>query len=412
LKNNTPSDHDFRILFESAPGLFLVLTPDLKIVAVSDAYLKATMTKREEIMNRDIFEVFPDNPSDPGATGVRNLRNSLNRVLQNKVADAMAVQKYDIRRPDLEGGGFEERFWSPLNSPVLGPNDQIVYIIHKVEDVTEFLRMKQAGLDLKNRVDEKEAEIYRRAQQLQEANEHLVSLQIALETSNKELESFTYSVSHDLRAPLRAIDGFSRLLQEEHAGQLSTEATRFLDIVRTNARKMGRLIDDLLNLSRLTRLETRYSVIDMNGLVKEVVEELTSVSLHPKLSIQVQSLSPIRADRSMIRQVFINLISNAIKFSQTRQSPSVEIGSYQSGQKNVYWVKDNGVGFDMKYADKLFGVFQRLHSFQEFEGTGVGLVIVHRIIQKHGGQITAEAKQEAGATFYFALPREDDGLYG
>jgi len=175
-----PPTPDFRALFESAPGLYLVLTPALTIVAVSEAYLQATMTKREEILGRHLFEVFPDNPDDPTATGVSNLRASLGRVLQHRTADAMAVQKYDIRRPESEGGRFEERYWSPVNSPVLGTNGEVAYIIHRVEDVTEFIRLKQAGSeqqriteDLRTRTAEMEAEIFRRAQQIQEVNNQL-----------------------------------------------------------------------------------------------------------------------------------------------------------------------------------------------------------------------------------------------
>src|SRR5467141_1895110 len=148
MKNSSPScpTPDFQALFQSAPGLYLVLTPDLNIVAVSDAYLRATMTKREAILGRGIFDVFPDNPDDPAATGVRNLRTSLERVLQNKLSDSMAVQKYDIRKPESEGGEFEERYWSPVNSPVLGPNREVLYIIHRVEDVTKFIRLKHQEL--------------------------------------------------------------------------------------------------------------------------------------------------------------------------------------------------------------------------------------------------------------------------
>jgi PAS domain S-box-containing protein len=174
------STPDFRILFESAPGLYLVLKPDLTIVAVSDAYLHATMTKREEILGRGLFDVFPDNPDDPTATGTRNLRASLERVLQNRVPDSMAVQKYDIRRPDSEGGGFEERFWSPVNSPVFSADHEIAYIIHRVEDVTEFVRLKQRGSEeqrhteeLRTRATQMEAEIYLRSQELADANRKL-----------------------------------------------------------------------------------------------------------------------------------------------------------------------------------------------------------------------------------------------
>jgi hypothetical protein len=171
---------DFQALFESAPGLYLVLTPALTIVAVSEAYLKATMTRREKILGRNLFDVFPDNPNDPTSSGVSNLSASLKRVLENRAPDAMAVQKYDIRQPESEGGGFEERYWSPVNSPVLGAKGEVAYIIHRVEDVTEFIRLKQAGSEqgritetLRTRAGEMEAEIFRRAQQIQEVNNQL-----------------------------------------------------------------------------------------------------------------------------------------------------------------------------------------------------------------------------------------------
>lgn len=189
MKNSFPScpTPDFQALFQSAPGLYLVLTPDLKIVTVSDAYLRATMTKREGILGRGIFDVFPDNPNDPSATGVRNLRTSLQRVLQDKTPDTMALQKYDIRKPESEGGGFEERFWSPVNSPVFGPDKEVVYIIHRVEDVTEFVRLKQQTLEqeklaekLRTRAGQMEAEVYQRAAEVQEANRRLEAANQAL----------------------------------------------------------------------------------------------------------------------------------------------------------------------------------------------------------------------------------------
>ncbi|MCI0602423.1 ATP-binding protein [bacterium] len=829
LKKEVSASPDFRILFESVPGLYLVLTKTLEIVAVSDAYLAATMTRRETILGKNLFEVFPDNPDDPNATGVRNLHDSLRRVLQTKVPDTMAVQKYDIRRPESQGGGFEERYWSPRNSPVLDPQEEILYIIHRVEDVTDFVRLKQKGIEqnklteeLRDRVEKTEGEIYIRAQELQEANRqlrtaneelerrevelkqiyerlyemnelktqffanishelrtpltlilgptskllsegrgtpaeryslevilqnamillkhvndlldvakmeagkmvpnfseidlaklvrltgshfeslatdrrvaysvntpetlqaqvdpekmqriilnllsnafkfaphngivrcelttidgdailsvvdsgpgvppefreiiferfrqgeggstrttggtglglaiakdfvglhrgtihvstapeggalfvarfplkapqqaaihdqgnssysslmpqailyelqtvessqpeeaqdstkpsvlvvednremirfiaetlsdefhvglaydgkeglekslsmrpdliltdvmmpkisgdqlvseirkkpqltgipivlltakadldfrvkvlvsgaqdfilkpfsteellarvrNLVALKrtmdelkrktLALESSNKELESFAYSVSHDLRAPLRAIDGFSRMLLKDSSSILSLEGKRFLDIVRANTQKMGQLIDDLLTLSRLGRLETRSDDIDMDQLVKEVLEELERDQYIKKNEVTVHALPRIRGDSAMLRQILVNLIFNAVKFSRKSEPRIIEIGSRAEEDEIVYWVKDNGVGFDMKYADKLFGVFQRLHSIQEFEGTGVGLAIAHRIVQKHDGRIWAEAKVDEGATFYFALP--------
>jgi len=695
---------DFQVLFESAPGLYLVLTPALTIVAVSDAYLKATMTKREEILGRGLFEVFPDNPDDPAATRVRNLRASLDRVLTHRVPDTMAVQKYDIRRPESEGGGFEERYWSPVNSPVLGADGKVAYIIHRVEDVTEFIRLKQEGSEqhriterlrtraaemeaevfrkgqqvqiterLRTRAAEMEAEIFRRAQLIQEVNNQLrtelearkraeealreseerfravaetatdaivsadkrghityfnpgaerifgyaardvigkpltllmpqrfhdahrqglarflstgearvvgrtvelagqrkdgtefpleLSLaswkargdtfftgilrditerkraeellraseerfhlmvkhvedyaifmldaegrvatwnagaerikgyradeiigrhfscfyvpydvqagkpeqllkvaetqgrcedegwrvrkdgsqfwanvvitalrdqhgtllgftkvtrditertrleqeiqqhSIALEAANKELEAFSYSVSHDLRAPLRAIDGFSRVLLEEHAPTLAPEAQHYLNAVRRNSQRMGLLIDDLLAFSHLSRQPLNRQLVKPADLVRQCVDELRSEQQGRRVEIAIGDLPACQADPALLKQVWMNLMANALKYTRKQEVAVIAVSSREQAGACVYFVKDNGVGFDMQYADKLFGVFQRLHRPEDYEGTGVGLAIVQRVIHRHGGRVWAEAAVNQGATFYFTF---------
>lgn len=540
---------DFHILFESVPGLYLILLPDFKIVAVSDAYLAATMTKREKIIGCGLFDVFPDNPDDTTATGTSNLIASLNTVLKNKTAHTMAVQKYDIRRPD---GTFEERFWSPLNKPVLNSKKEIVYIIHRVEDVTDFVKAKkeqelkdEITLGLKARLEEKEIEVYKRAQEIQKMNigleeiiekrtgelvksekrfrstldKMLEGIQIidfkwryiyvndslvkqgrysreellghtmmekypgieqsemfktlkkcmddrtpfqmenqfaypdgtegwfelsvqpvpegifvlsiditerkkaekeihqlneSLENKvaerteqllavNKELESFSYSVSHDLRAPLRAINGYIKIIEEDYVKMLDEEAKRVLGVVQYNAAKMGALIDDLLAFSRLGKKEVQKTVVDMDGLVDAALMELNKTTEH-HAEVKKENLPPVKADYSLMNQVVINLISNGIKYSSKNNKPVIKINSTMKSNEIIYAVSDNGVGFDMKYSDKLFGVFQRLHTMEEFEGTGVGLAIVQRIINKHGGRVWADAKVGKGATFYFSLP--------
>ena len=221
---------------------------------------------------------------------------------------------------------------------------------------------------------------------------------------NNELEAFTYSVSHDLRAPLRSIDGYSKILQEDYGSTMDTEANRLLEIIRNNARRMGQLIDDLLDFSRLGRKEMDNSVVDMQTLVTHVQQELVSQEKNRKIQVKINRLEEVKADARMMRQVWINLISNAIKYYRLQAVANIEIGSSIEDNRVVYFIRDNGVGFDMKYADKLFGVFQRLHKVQEFEGTGVGLALAHRIVSRHGGKIWADATVNEGATFFFFIP--------
>lgn len=220
----------------------------------------------------------------------------------------------------------------------------------------------------------------------------------------KELESFSYSVSHDLRAPIRAIDGFSRKLTEQYESVLDDEGKRLLNIVLKNTKNMGQLIDDLLTFSRLSRKKFELQEINMAELVNEVLKELNEFNEDRKLDISVRELPNVKGDRTLMRQVIVNLLSNSIKFTKSRDTAVIEVGGFAEDNLNSYYVKDNGVGFDMKYVDKAFEVFQRLHSSKEFEGTGVGLAIVHKIIQRHGGEIWAGGEVDKGATFYFSLP--------
>ena len=618
---------DFQKLFESSPDLYLLLYPDLTIAGGTDAYIAATLTRRQDITGRGIFEVFPDNPADAAADGVSNLRASLQSVLLHKVPHAMPVQKYDVRRPD---GTFEERYWSPLNTPVLNDEGEVAFIIHKVEDVTENVRMKietveaertyrkqltesehrfhqifnlcpvsiyitnvetgkflyvnkafedlflfrsedvigktvlelnltdeakryetiklikQLGgrvteLELQMRVanggfksmlmstelieiDEvqcflvamvdithrKEMEdaltqannfldtilenipdmvFVKDAQELRfmrfnKAGEKILGhskadligrndhdlfppvqadffvskdravfegkdlldieeepIQTAtgerwLHTKkipvfeqgkpvyligisediterkkqsdailqlNHELEAFTYSVSHDLRAPLRAVTGFAQMMDEDYGKLLDAEGRRLLKTISANAENMGKLIDDLLCFSRLGRKELQKTRTDMTVLVQNTVRDISRTGVR-NAEIKLGDLHAVDADPALMAQVLVNLIGNAIKYSSKKEQPVIEITSELAGNEVVFYVKDNGAGFDDRYADKLFGVFQRLHSADEFEGTGVGLAIVHRIIDKHGGRVGADGKINEGATFYFSIP--------
>lgn len=259
-----------------------------------------------------------------------------------------------------------------------------------IENARLFLQIQQYAEELEQRVSERTAELERTARQLKEANE--------------ELESFACSVSHDLRAPLRAIGSFSRILSEEYAAELSPQVLHYLGMIESSARRMGQLIDDLLTFSRFTRVPLQKSTVNLAEVVRQALEELRPEQEGRRVEVLIGDLPPCEGDPSLIKQVCVNLLANALKFTRTRDVARIEVGALTAEEtaSPVYFVRDNGVGFDMRYADKLFTVFQRLHG-EEYEGTGVGLAIVQRIVRRHGGRIWAESEVGEGATFYFTL---------
>lgn len=667
-------DSVFRVLFESAPGLDLVLTPSYQIVAATDAYLAATMTRREDIIGRGIFEVYPDNPNEPDATGFANLRRSLDTVRANRVPHSMAIQKYDIRRPD---GEFEVRYWNPVNTPVLDEKGGVSLIIHRVEDVTELVALRlaakqhsQTARTLVERASDMEKELVdnaheilkvrsklekhergsRHVAQIVEAmpdgvivttangqitlanaaaqamlgfdgNELLgrsinsflpverfspsdvsrseaesaarprteggaitrirnedgseiqthvalnalviddiqfmiyairdvTALQIALdairtsetryldvldnmleaaqvlsfdwrylylndaaarngrqnkmemlgckvmerfpgfeqsemfsvldrcmqertskvetfefiypdsskawfefniqpcaeglfilaldltarkkadeeirqlnasldqrvrkrtaqlEEANRELEAFSYTISHDLRAPLRHISGYVEMLARSLNGQLSTTSERYLKTIASASVEMGQLIDDLLAFSRIGKVEFQPKPVDLNRVVEETVAGFASDLLSRSIAWKIAKLPPVEGDESMLKVMFANLIGNAIKYTRRCDDAEIEVGvSEEVDGQVVLFIRDNGAGFDMKYAHKLYGVFQRLHGAEEFEGTGIGLAIVKRVVTRHGGLTWAQGEVGKGATVFFSLRRDSN----
>jgi len=675
--SKTPADSElasasYQKLFESVPGLNLILSPDFRIIAVTNSYLAATMTEREGIMGKGIFEVFPDNPNDPNATGVSNLRHSLETTLTTKKPHTMAVQRYDIRRPG-DDGKFEVRYWSPINTPVLDDKGAVEFIIHRVEDVTDFVALKkvqgereEAARELKDRTRQMEVELVLRAQEILKTNqllaerehvseqlqslveampdgvlvsdeegrivlvnatsesmfgycrgellgEHvrtvlldidsslkeeilirdgqcltgsasettvwlfgrrrdgsefpihvahgrlerkegrmdilairdmtdlrraeaeihasearyhdvldnmfeaaqilsydwrylylndaaarngrqrkeemlgrtvmecfpgfdetemyrvlkecmdekkriaqdfefeyadgsvvwyafsiqpvaeglfILSLEITdrkmveaetqrlntildqkvrertaqLEAANRELESFSYSVSHDLRAPLRHIHGYVDMLERATRGQLSDKAQRCLSVISSASIEMSQLIDDLLSFSRMGRVEFFHNVVSLDMVVADSIRALESEITGRNISWTISPLPNVLGDPIMLKHVFVNLIGNAVKYTRRRDLAEIEIWCYaELDGQTVISIQDNGAGFDMKYADKLFGVFQRLHRNDEFEGNGIGLAIVQRIVTRHGGQMWAEAEVDRGAKFSIRL---------
>jgi len=415
MRNSSPaSTPDFQVLFESAPNLYLVLTPDLNIVAVSDSYLRATMTKREEILGRGIFEVFPDNPDDPIATGVRNLKTSLHRVLQDKVADTMAVQKYDIRKPESEGGGFEERYWSPVNSPVFGPNKEVVYIVHRVEDVTEFIRLKEQGLEqdkvtkkLRTDAERMETEVYLRASEVQEANRRLEMAKEEVERASKFKDQFLSTMSHELRTPLNAILGFSELLTDKRYGEMNERQSRYLNHIQTGGKHLLKLISDILDLSKIEagRMEIVREDVAVDSVYTEVLNALQPLA-DKKSQTLVRQVEPnlyVRADPTRFKQILMNLIGNAIKFTPERGR--IELAARSADGQVRVEVRDNGAGIPPEDQQRIFEAFyRRAESGKAVEGTGLGLAITERLVHMHGSQLGIESQPGQGTCFYFSFP--------
>jgi signal transduction histidine kinase len=248
-----------------------------------------------------------------------------------------------------------------------------------------------------------------REDQIRSLNQELAKRAAELEASNKELESFAYSVSHDLRAPLRHMVGYSELLQRQASSLLDEKSQRFIRTILDSAKRMGNLIDDLLAFSRIGRIETKATAVDLHQLVEEVVAEIGQDAKSRDIAWKIGALPVCHGDRSMLRLVVVNLVSNAVKFTRMRKPAEIEIGCVDRNKKEVeVFVRDNGAGFDMQYVNKLFGVFQRLHLPEQFEGTGIGLATVQRIIHRHGGKVRGEGAVDQGATFYFSLPKAQD----
>lgn len=411
---------DFRTLFEAAPGLYLVLDPELTIVGVSNAYAAATMTRREEILGRGLFEIFPDNPDDPAAEGVRNLRASLQRVMQTGVADAMPVQKYDIRRPAEEGGGFEERFWSPVNTPVRGPDGGLAWIIHRVEDVTDFIRLKQQGAaqhrendELRERSVQMASEVMTRAR---EAAETSAQLKIAngelsrLYDKARELDDlktqFFANISHELRTPLTLI--LAPLAQRLAEPDLASDLRVDLDRMHRNAQVLLGHVNDLLDVARLDAggMELHVSGIDLAGLVRLEASRFESLAQDRSLSFEMDAPGPLmaRVDGEKVRRVLANLLGNAFKFTPAPGRIAVTLRA--EGDEACLEVRDSGPGVPDHLREAVFDRFRQGDgsSVRAAGGTGLGLSIVKEFVQLHGGSVALDGAPEGGARFRVRLP--------
>jgi PAS domain S-box-containing protein len=358
-------------ILENIPNMIFVKdAKELRFLRFNKAGEKLVGMSRDQLIGKNDFDFFPKDQAE-AFTGKDK------EVLKGD-------EVIDIPEEPIQTTNGE-RWLHTKKIPIKDKSGNPAYLLGISEDITERKKTEEKIIRLNHELERNLAE---------------------LEIANKELEAFSYSVSHDLRAPLRAIHGYTKIISEDYLATADEEAKEMMLAVMHNAKKMGQLIDDLLSFSRIGKKDLQLSTVNMNELVQTILNELKSSMPHPGATISVLDLPPAKGDSTLIGQVLTNLISNAIKYSSKKENPQIEIGSKVIDNEPAYYVKDNGVGFDMKYYDKLFGVFQRLHSMTEFEGTGVGLALVKRIVNRHGGKVWGESKQGEGTTFYFTLDHE------
>lgn len=432
-----PAPPDFQLLFESAPDLYLALRSDLTIVAVSEPYLRATMTEREAIVGRGLFDVFPDNPEDPVATGARNLSVSLRRVLRERRPDSMAIQKYDMRKPEAEGGGFEERHWSPVNTPVFGPDGEVAYIIHRVEDVTDFLRLTERGMEqaqlaseLRDRAERMESEIFLRAMEVQEANRRLEALNLELNQAMAELReseaaaqaaniaksTFLAAMSHEVRTPLIGITGMLEILA---LTRLDGEQRKVLSIMDHSANSLLRIIGGILDVSKIEagKLELAPETFSLPALIDEAGQAFSRAASSKGLRF-IQEVDPRIAaahvaDPLRLRQILNNFLSNALKFTE-RGSVALRVRLLASAQRTdrlEFEVQDTGIGIPEPEQARLFQAFAQAETTtsRRFGGTGLGLVISRKLAELMRGTLALRSAAGKGTTLTFVvdLPHGD-----
>lgn len=398
----TNTGPDFKKLFEFSPGLFLVLSSEFKIIAVSEAYLNATLTVRENIIGKGIFEVFPDNPNDPEATGVANLKASLDRVLNNKIPDAMAVQKYDIQLPEEEGGGFKEKYWSPLNTPVLNANVEVEYIIHRVEDITDFIQLKQRDEELETKNLEMESEIFRRAQQLQETNEKL-------REAEKIKSEFFANVSHELRTPLSLIIAPLETILSGKKGIISNELGSLLKIIHNNAVRLLQMVNGLLDFAKFEtgKMKAELEPVNVSREINTILNDFSSMIRGKKLTLvqEIEQISnPVLMDRYKFERILFNLLSNAIKF--TPSGGTITVTAKYSTSSMELSIEDTGIGIPESEIRNLFKKFRQVEgsSTRRFSGTGLGLAMVKEFTEILGGTVSLSSIPDKGSIFTVTLP--------
>lgn len=485
---------DYRLLFQSQPGLFVVLKPDFTVSEASDDYLKAAAITREQLIGRNFIEQFSPPQDSPNVESFDKLRASLKNVISTRKPGSVGVLKYIFKKPGTENE-FVTRYWTSRHSPILGKNGEVELIVHRSEEVTDFVDLRDKGEaavqerffqvsldmlcissydgyfkkvnpaftdvlgytpeefcanpylsyihpdDIEPTKLEVEKQLLTKQQVLNFENRYLAKdgsykllswksapvgdlmyaaardvtatraaetelrrMKDQLEIANRELEAFSYSAAHDLRAPLRSMTGFLSIISEDKETKLSEDAKHCINRVTAAAHKMGKLIDALLNLSQISRRKVQPVPVDLSSIAVEISKDLQRAESERPAEFKIASDMTVQGDPQLLKAAVGNLLGNAWKYTAKSNRPAhIEFGQETVEGRNHFFIRDNGVGFDMKHSGKLFGVFQRLHSPTEFDGLGIGLATTLRIIHAHGGKIWATGEPGKGASFYFTL---------
>lgn len=415
---------DYQTLFDHVPGLYMIIQEDYTIADVSYAYAAATFTKREEIVGRNLFEVFPDNPNDLTADGVANLKESLKYVFRNKVSHTMAIQKYDVRRPD---GAFEEKYWSTVNKPVLNAQNEVEYVIHRAEDVTEFIKLKQekrqyelVSTAMEDRLQKMEIEIIQRSKEIQKLNQEL-DLKVmertkhldeansiiqeninALTFQKKQLEDFCNIISHNLRAPLVNISMIIEMLAENSN---DIEKGVLLDKLNSTTRNLSEIFNELVeSVQILQDNEIESEEIDLALHVQKVTESLQIEIERSGAIIETyfDEAPQVYFPLNYIKSILQNLISNSLKYRSTERSPMITIRTKRKDDMVILSIADNGLGLDIeKHKDDLFKIRKIFHTHPEAKG--FGLFLTKSQVEAMGGKIWIDSTPGVGSTFYIQL---------
>lgn len=388
--------------------------PDFTVIQANAAYLKLIDVKKDQFIGRKLIEGLAGNPDHPETRNIDNLTSSLKHIINTGEEHILNFEGYRI--PADKTDRLNKRHYKSRNTPLLNDKGEVEYIVRVIEEVSDETTEKWiAGCVNENGRHVKNNHTSDKFRDLNtQLKKEVETLKRQLENANTELESFSYSVSHDLKTPLRIVNGYTNLLLEQYQGRLDEEGNQYLAIINRQVNQMDLLLDDLLAFSRLSQKEITGKVFSMKILVNECVEKVLENSSAGNPELVVKDLPNVAGNPELLRLVWLNLIGNAVKFRKENQENHIFIGSIPDKKKNqiIYYIKDNGIGFNMKYADRLFGVFQRLHSDNEYEGSGVGLAMVRRIVNRYGGTVWAKSEVTKGSTFYFSLPGNDPAISG